>query len=102
MKMNAKVFKEWAEKYQMIESSNYVQFWDGNTEMSSWFDKSTFKFAPADKYEELEAISEKHALELTKAKYEGKTIRAQALQLSASRLSAPHDERRYQYHMQDR
>lgn len=73
MKMNAKVFKEWAEKYQMIESGNYVQFWDGNTEMSSWFDKTTYKFAPADKYEELEAISEKHALELTKAKYEGKT-----------------------------
>lgn len=76
-KMTEKDFVELEKNNVKLEADNgrLVTFFNDNEEVTSWFDKNTFKFATSTDYEKfnLEAISDAYALEMTKKKYAGKS-----------------------------
>lgn len=77
MKMTKKIYEELEKNNVKLEADNgrLVTFFNCNEEITSWFDRTTFKFATPADYEKfgLEALSETYALEQTKKKYAGKS-----------------------------
>lgn len=74
--MTKKTYEELEKNNVKLEADGgrLVQFWNSNAEITSWFDKNTFKFATLADYEKfgLEALSYNYGLEQTKKKYAGK------------------------------